>query len=500
MKEIKIPVRVKVVASFAIMLIILSAVVSAVSYFLIKGEFIDQEYSHAENMTHQKILLIDQLVNETKLTVEAISKQDTLKEFLVSESGESSEGLLKTLQSYNIGNSYSAIYLMDRTGMTLASTNNSFIGKNYNFRPYYSEAKKFGESTYLAKGVTSGEMGYYFSHAIYGDDEEFLGVVVMKMFPEKLNSVLVSEENEKIRLVTESGIIIYSDISDEVYKSVGLLTEDELNNIDESRQFESLEIESLGYDELNNIIREDEKHAVRICDDFICQKGAILMVYKIDSLPLFTVVEKDLSVFSDRAEKLDVYFSLVIIGFGILVLIFVFLMSGKFLQPLNEILDTIKSVSVGKLNVSANVNTKDEFGVIASELNKMIENLKRTNIEIENRVNKRTEQLNVVNSLMIGREKRMVELKEEIKKMKNSRQPIVQNDVVDIDWYKKFNEAIELEESVIGALENTYKKLIKESKLDTEKKNQAMEMIQYLVDESKEHDASFEKLAEKYKK
>src|SRR5690554_7596418 len=65
----------------------------------------------------------------------------------------------------------SDIYLMDLTGMTIAANNfgqpDTFVGNNYAFRPYFSEAVATGESVaYFALGKISSERGLYFTHPV----------------------------------------------------------------------------------------------------------------------------------------------------------------------------------------------------------------------------------------------------------------------------------------------------------------------------------------------
>lgn len=87
----------------------------------------------------------------------------------------------------------SDVYLMDATGMTIAANNyrqaNSFVGRNFNFRPYFQDAIETGESaTYFALGTTSGIRGLYFSHPVRDHQDNILGVIAMKVQVEELES------------------------------------------------------------------------------------------------------------------------------------------------------------------------------------------------------------------------------------------------------------------------------------------------------------------------
>lgn len=87
----------------------------------------------------------------------------------------------------------SAVYLMDRTGRTIAANNyqqeDSFIGRNFDFRPYFQDAMRSGQSAiYFALGTTSDVRGLYFSHPIKGADGAILGVVAVKVRVNELES------------------------------------------------------------------------------------------------------------------------------------------------------------------------------------------------------------------------------------------------------------------------------------------------------------------------
>ena len=61
----------------------------------------------------------------------------------------------------------SDVYLLDRHADTLAASNwhrpDTFIGQNYTFRSYYSDAIAGREGRFYGLGVQSLERGYYFS-------------------------------------------------------------------------------------------------------------------------------------------------------------------------------------------------------------------------------------------------------------------------------------------------------------------------------------------------
>ncbi len=76
-------------------------------------------------------------------------------------------------------------YLMNPEGDTIASSNryapDSFVGDNFDFRPYFKQAIQGGPASYLALGITSGKRGAYYRHPVFANDRNSpSGVVVIK--------------------------------------------------------------------------------------------------------------------------------------------------------------------------------------------------------------------------------------------------------------------------------------------------------------------------------
>ena len=88
---------------------------------------------------------------------------------------------LETLRHATHG---AVIYVIDEHGRTLSASNyaepDTFVGQNFGFRQYFTEALKRGEAQQFAMGAVSKHPGLYFSHRIENDAGPF-GVVVDKV-------------------------------------------------------------------------------------------------------------------------------------------------------------------------------------------------------------------------------------------------------------------------------------------------------------------------------
>ncbi|WP_166261890.1 sensor histidine kinase [Marinobacter salicampi] len=120
----------------------------------------------------------------------------------------------------------SDVYLMDRTGLTIAAHNydqsNSFIGRRFDYRPYFSEAMATGESAvYFALGVTSDLRGLYFSHPVKNDAGEILGVVAVKIQVDELESQWLrpaSSANAEMVVLDGDGISFLASRAEWLYR------------------------------------------------------------------------------------------------------------------------------------------------------------------------------------------------------------------------------------------------------------------------------------------
>jgi PAS domain S-box-containing protein len=133
-------------------------------------------------------------------------------------------------------------YLMTREGDTIASSNrnapDSFVGKNFDFRPYFQQAVRGTPATYLALGTASGRRGAYYSHPIAGKEPgTFDGVVVIKASIELVEKELVAAPDEIVLVTDPQGIVFISNRKNWLYHSLSELSPDQKSRIEDSMQF-----------------------------------------------------------------------------------------------------------------------------------------------------------------------------------------------------------------------------------------------------------------------
>lgn len=139
-------------------------------------------------------------------------------------------------------------YLLDEFGNTIASSNwnleRSFVGRNYAWRPYFSNAIQGKPSQYFALGSSSKQRGYYFSYPVtYA--AEIIGVIVIKM---DLTAIEANWQNKTNTFVaTDSNNVIFMSSNESwLFKSLTTLSEATRQSILNSRQYLDTPIRSFG--------------------------------------------------------------------------------------------------------------------------------------------------------------------------------------------------------------------------------------------------------------
>lgn len=142
----------------------------------------------------------------------------------------------------------SDLYVIDRAGNTLAASNHdqadSFVGQNFAYRPYFTEALAGGKGRFFALGTTSGVRGYYFGAPIRDGQGRVAGVVALKI---GVDDIEASWRTWEYRIIVSDpdGIIFMSTDPRWRYQGLLPLTEARLSRLAESRRYSDVVPEAL---------------------------------------------------------------------------------------------------------------------------------------------------------------------------------------------------------------------------------------------------------------
>ncbi|MFZ2088417.1 MAG: cache domain-containing protein [Desulfobaccales bacterium] len=143
------------------------------------------------------------------------------------------------LDRYRENLNASVVYIMDGNGVTIASSNraapDSFVGKNYGFRPYFKQAVNGKVGRYFATGVTSKVPGYYVSYPIRDPRRKyFKAVAVVKVTLNTIADELVAagqKGNSIIALADPRGVVFLSSQPDMIFNSLWPVADKDLADL-----------------------------------------------------------------------------------------------------------------------------------------------------------------------------------------------------------------------------------------------------------------------------
>ncbi len=183
-----------------------------------------RERLHKDRTAYSKVLI-------QRLAFELAVAQGAVKSMSASpwigpalRSGESLnlEQANSVLDRYKQSSNASVAYLIDFSGNTIASSNrddpDSFVGKNYAFRPYFQQAMGGKPGRYFAMGVTSKKRGFYASHPVYQKTGQIAGVAVLKIDMDQFEADLRSID--PAFLVDSNGMAFLGSRQDQAFKSL----------------------------------------------------------------------------------------------------------------------------------------------------------------------------------------------------------------------------------------------------------------------------------------
>ncbi|HCN45816.1 MAG TPA: sensor histidine kinase, partial [Pseudomonas sp.] len=121
------------------------------------------------------------------------------------------------------------IYLMDAKGNTLAASNwdkkDSFIGRNFAFRPYFSDATAGRLGRFFGQGTTSAKRGYFFGAPVW-DNGAVIGVLVVKVDLDHTET-LWGKSPEQLLLTDNNGVVVLTSRPEWRFRATRPLSDEE---------------------------------------------------------------------------------------------------------------------------------------------------------------------------------------------------------------------------------------------------------------------------------
>lgn len=206
-----------------------------------------------ENLHTQGISIATTQANELKSELQKfllvpviLSESPDVTQALNSAANTVTQRLNEKLKSLSEQTGATYIFAVDTQGLTVASSNyqeaDSFVGRDYKFRPYFTQAMSEGTAEYYAKGETTGRPGLFLAGRV-SNELGPIGAIVVKVEFDGISDRLRHNDATSF-VVDKNGIILFSGDKALNFKTLNPLTENQREEILAAKQFGTTPLES----------------------------------------------------------------------------------------------------------------------------------------------------------------------------------------------------------------------------------------------------------------
>lgn len=176
------------------------------------------ERYYREQLADQRVQILDLYVanllgtlNRYEVLPPILGQLPTLRQLLGhSDSTAKRDSANRLLNDLKEQTGADVIYLMAPNGQTLAASNwqqdDSFVDRNFSYRPYFREALQGRPGRFFGLGTTSGKRGYFFAAAVR-DANNVIGVLVVKVDLDHTET-LWGDRPERLLVTDNYGVVI----------------------------------------------------------------------------------------------------------------------------------------------------------------------------------------------------------------------------------------------------------------------------------------------------
>lgn len=211
---------------------------------------------YIEDVLQNQVQILEKELEKFSLLPLALSENPTVYMSFEEAFPESIERLNEKLAMLAKQTGAPYIYVIDEGGVTIAASNYSqpdtFVGRSFEFRPYFQEAMQFGYSNYFAKGEITGKAGLFLTRQIR-DGEKSIGVMVIKVEFEAISNLWKTSDG--ITFVTdENGIILFASDPSLNFTLLEQISQEQREAIVRTKQFdgEPLLLSQLQIDDMSS--------------------------------------------------------------------------------------------------------------------------------------------------------------------------------------------------------------------------------------------------------
>ena len=300
-----------------------------------------------------------------------------------------------------ISKNISEVFVLDRNGECVASTDQTFIGHSYAIRPYFQDAiQGIHHVSDWTVGVTSKKPGIFVSSPILSNDDKVTGVLVVKLDPDPIDTIIRRSNNLGLQtfLVNRDGVLLAHYDSALRYATIDDLTEAASASISKTRQFANFSQPSLKLSSLREDLADARPGETSTSRQYQFRGEAkIAALTGTQSRQWVVGVAVPLSAIEAPARQ-RLYASLPILLLVILFTAVASLYLVRFVvRPLHELVQKAKQISSGDYSAQVDIRGSDEISQLACTFNDMAKEIRSHTEDLSSKVAQRTAELEKVN-------------------------------------------------------------------------------------------------------
>ncbi len=202
------------------------------------------EQQHFESLDQQGSARLELYAS----TVEAVKQRFDYLPYIVSRDQQvsmllthraESAAVNQKLKTWQIESGAAVLYLMNQSGLVVASSNwnepESFVGNNYHFRPYFQDAISGKRGQFFAVGASTGQPGLFLSRPVEFNSA-IIGVAVVKIDMRQLEQDW-KRGGERVLVADNDGVIFLSSNPRWKYSSLSVIDAITLNRLTTEKKY-----------------------------------------------------------------------------------------------------------------------------------------------------------------------------------------------------------------------------------------------------------------------
>lgn len=301
---------------------------------------------------------------------------------------------------------YFSVFLLDRNGTCLVSTNPNNINRSYAFRDYFQEARQ--GKRYISEwtvGSTTGQPGIFFSVPVTKKGQpKVLGVIVIKLQAEavwRLLQGLGKKRGGSAFLVDHNGVVIAHTDRRWLYRSLMPLSPVQQRSINPKIQFGIDRVESLNLPVLAQALKLDEANSDRpdrsgnaldLLPPPIASSAyrspfggqpEIAGISALETRPWRLAVAEPEAVFVSPLNSLARRTAASVLLVGGAVALLALLLARSIIRPLHLLTRASQELRLGRFDAAqVSITGSDELGLLAATFNQMVAGLREREREL----------------------------------------------------------------------------------------------------------------------